>query len=100
MPGSRGIRLSRQAGQHRAASVLTSHVATPLGMSDSVNILLVDDQPGKLLSYEVMLRDLNENLIKTTSANEALQVLLKTDVDPLSIARVARARVSSVTTLG
>src|ERR671932_478721 len=27
--------------------------------SDPVNILLVDDQPGKLLSYEVILRDLD-----------------------------------------
>jgi len=45
-----------------------------------VNVLLVDDQPGKLLSYEVMLAELGENLIKTSSAKEALEVLLKTDV--------------------
>src|SRR6202167_6043360 len=45
-----------------------------------VNVLLVDDQPGKLLSYEVMLGELGENLIKTSSAKEALEVLLKTDV--------------------
>jgi PAS domain S-box-containing protein len=45
-----------------------------------VNVLLVDDQPGKLLSYEVMLDELGENLIKTSSAKEALEVLLKTDV--------------------
>src|SRR5262252_1956897 len=49
-------------------------------MSDPVNILLVDDQPGKLLSYEVMLRGLGENLIKATCANEALQVLLKNEI--------------------
>ncbi len=35
---------------------------------DKVNILLVDDQPGKLLSYEVILRDLDQNLIKAASA--------------------------------
>ena len=29
-----------------------------------VNILMVDDQPGKLLSYEAILRRLGENLIK------------------------------------
>ena len=34
---------------------------------DKVNILLVDDQPAKLLSYEVILRDLDENLIKAAS---------------------------------
>ena len=47
---------------------------------DKVNILLVDDQPAKLLSYEVILRDLGENLVKTASATEALQYLLKNDV--------------------
>ena len=45
-----------------------------------VNILLVDDQPAKLLSYEVMLAELGENLIKASSAREALAFLLKTDV--------------------
>src|SRR5215469_6026287 len=47
---------------------------------DAVNILMVDDQPGKLLSYEAILSDLGENLIKATSAKEALEKLLKTDV--------------------
>jgi CheY-like chemotaxis protein len=41
---------------------------------------MVDDQPGKLLSYEVMLADLGETLIKANSAKEALEILLKTDV--------------------
>ena len=45
-----------------------------------VNILMVDDQPAKLLSYEVILADLGENLIKASSASEALSVLLKTDI--------------------
>jgi two-component sensor histidine kinase/DNA-binding response OmpR family regulator len=45
-----------------------------------VNVLLVDDQPAKLLSYEVMLGELGENLIKTSSAKEALEVLLKNDI--------------------
>jgi len=45
-----------------------------------VNILLVDDQPGKLASYEVILSELDENLIKSSSAKEALEILLKTDV--------------------
>ena len=31
--------------------------------SDKVNILLVDDQPAKLLSYEVILGELGENLV-------------------------------------
>jgi two-component sensor histidine kinase/DNA-binding response OmpR family regulator len=48
--------------------------------NDKVNILLVDDQPRKLLSYEVVLRDLGENLIKVSSAREALEQLLKNDI--------------------
>lgn len=44
------------------------------------NILLVDDQPGKLASYEVILGELNENLIKASSAKEALEILLKNDI--------------------
>jgi PAS domain S-box-containing protein len=47
---------------------------------ERVNILMVDDQPGKLLTYEAILADLGENLIKATSAKEALEKLLKTDV--------------------
>jgi two-component sensor histidine kinase/CheY-like chemotaxis protein len=44
-----------------------------------VNILLVDDQLGKLMSYEVVLQGLGANLIKATSATEALGLLLKND---------------------
>jgi signal transduction histidine kinase len=47
---------------------------------DRVNILLVDDQPAKLLSYELILADLGENVIKASSAREALEHLLKVDV--------------------
>ena len=47
---------------------------------DPVNILLVDDQPAKLLSYEVILSELGERLIKAGSAREALEQLLKTEV--------------------
>jgi signal transduction histidine kinase len=47
---------------------------------EKVNILMVDDQPGKLLSYEVILNELGENLVKAHSANEALEYLLKTDI--------------------
>jgi PAS domain S-box-containing protein len=45
-----------------------------------VNILLLDDTPAKLLTYEVVLSELGENLIKATSADEAFQILLKIDV--------------------
>ena len=48
--------------------------------SDKVNILLVDDQPAKLLSYEVILAELGENLFKANSAREAFTVLLKREI--------------------
>jgi signal transduction histidine kinase len=47
---------------------------------EKVNILMVDDQPAKLLSYEVILAELGENLIKANSGREALEYLLKEDV--------------------
>ncbi len=50
------------------------------GTTEKVNVLLVDDQPDKLLAYEVILGELDENLVKTASAREALQFLLKNDV--------------------
>ncbi len=49
-------------------------------VSEKVNVLLVDDQPDKLLAYEVILGQLDENLVKTSSAREALQFLLKNEV--------------------
>ena len=49
-------------------------------MQDKANILMVDDQPSKLLTYEVMLAELGENLLKANSGKEALEILLKTDV--------------------
>ena len=51
-----------------------------MSVQEKVNILMVDDQPGKLLSYEAILSELGENLIQATSAREALEKLLKTDV--------------------
>src|SRR5271170_7651647 len=47
---------------------------------EKVNILMVDDQPGKLITYEAILGELNENLIKARSGKEALDHLLKTDI--------------------
>jgi signal transduction histidine kinase len=45
-----------------------------------VNILLVDDQPAKLLSYEAILGELGENLIKATSGRQALERLLRQEM--------------------
>jgi PAS domain S-box-containing protein len=47
---------------------------------EKVNILLVDDQPAKLLAYEVILKELGENLVIAASGREALEYLLKNEV--------------------
>ena len=52
----------------------------PTTRIDRVNILLVDDQPSKLLTYETILGELGENLIKVSSASEALQCLLDQEI--------------------
>ncbi len=44
---------------------------------ERMNILLVDDQPSKLITYEAILEELDENLIQATSGREALEKLLK-----------------------
>jgi PAS domain S-box-containing protein len=48
--------------------------------NEKINILMVDDQPGKLLTYETILSELGENLIRATSGREALDQLLKQDI--------------------
>jgi len=48
--------------------------------SEPVNILMVDDQPSKLLTYAVILRELGENLLTARSGREALDLLLKNDI--------------------
>jgi signal transduction histidine kinase len=42
-----------------------------------VNILLVDDQPGRVLSYEAILGELGENLVRARSGTEALARLME-----------------------
>jgi PAS domain S-box-containing protein len=47
---------------------------------DKLNILLVDDQPGKLLSYETILAGMDENILKASSGRDALEHLLRNDI--------------------
>jgi two-component sensor histidine kinase len=46
---------------------------------DKVGILVVDDQPGQLLSHEAILRELGERLVTARSGREALQRLMDED---------------------
>jgi signal transduction histidine kinase len=44
---------------------------------EKVNILLVDDQPARLLTYESVLRELGQNLVPVRSGVEALEKLMR-----------------------
>jgi signal transduction histidine kinase len=56
------------------------HSGGAMNSREPVNVLLVDDQPAKLLSYETILSSLGENLIRANSGKEALEHLLKRDI--------------------
>src|SRR5215510_8429885 len=51
-----------------------------MGEREPVNILLVDDDPAKLLRYETVLSELGEHLITARSGGEALQCVLENDI--------------------
>src|SRR5712691_7293972 len=46
---------------------------------EKVNILIVDDRLDKLLAHEVVLTELNQNLVRANSGEEALRCLLQQD---------------------
>jgi len=48
-----------------------------MGMNNKVNVLLVDDQPARLLTYESILSELGQNLVRAGSGLEALEKLMK-----------------------
>jgi len=47
-----------------------------MGANDKVNILLVDDQPARLLTYQSVLSELGQNLVCAHSGLEALDKLM------------------------
>ena len=50
-----------------------------MARTEPVNILLVDDQPARLMSYVSILEELGQNLITARSGVEALEQLMKND---------------------
>jgi len=50
-----------------------------MNQSTESSVLLVDDQPAKLLTYQVILSQLDVRLVTASSAREALENLLKGD---------------------
>ena len=60
-----------------AASLSDIALQPPQAEGDRpVNILLVDDQPGRLLTYRAILEPLGERLVEASSGTEALQRLM------------------------
>src|SRR5579862_4806814 len=93
MSRGRCLRLRGETGQYRSVAVPGAHVAAPLTRSvtptagsgpppepaegdDKVNILLVDDQPARLLTYQSVLASLGQNLVPAHSGLEALEKLM------------------------
>src|SRR5688572_12802979 len=60
---------------------ITNHCVMGNGADnpEKVNILLVDDQPGKLIAHEAILAEQNKHVIEATSVREALECLLRHD---------------------
>ena len=56
-----------------------SSMAYPQDAPGRVNILLVDDQPARLLSYQTVLEPLGHNLVCAASGHEALERVMGTD---------------------
>jgi len=62
-----------------AASLNAMDHATPEAAAAPVSILLVDDQPSRLLTYRAILSDLNENFVEARSGMDALKLLMSHD---------------------
>jgi len=60
-------------------SVNPEDVTAPKTGVEPVNVLLVDDQPSRLLTYRTILAELNENLVEAASGTEALKLLMTHD---------------------
>jgi signal transduction histidine kinase len=51
--------------------------SVPVPAQAPVNILLVDDQPGRLLTYRAILEPLGERLVEAASGEQALKLLME-----------------------
>ena len=61
-----------------------------------VKILLVDDQPGRLLTYRAILEPLNETLVSVSSGMEALKRLMDDDFAVILLDVVMEACIPSL----
>ena len=58
---------------------MTGSIGTHMSGEDKVNVLLVDDQPARLMSYDAILSVLGQNLVHARSGTEALSRLMEAD---------------------
>ena len=58
---------------------MTGNLGTHVSGEDKVNVLLVDDQPARLMSYDAILSVLGHNLVHARSGTEALSRLMEAD---------------------
>src|SRR5690606_1330928 len=84
----RRFRLPRQARGHRPTARSAQAVAAPLTPAraplqapagDGADVLLVDDQHARLLTYRAILEPLGENLHEASSGRDALHQLMARD---------------------
>jgi hypothetical protein len=71
--------MSQPSPQQHGFAASTRPEALPLDAKEIVNILLVDDQPGKLLAHEAILSELGQRIVKARNGVEALEQLLRED---------------------
>ncbi|MEO8315749.1 MAG: response regulator [Pseudomonadota bacterium] len=86
MPRGGRVGLCRETCQHRTAAVTGENVAASVNRREPlqdrtarVNILLVDDQPARLMSYDSVLESLGHNLVCAHSGPDALQRIMGMD---------------------
>ena len=86
VPAGGRLGLSGEAGQHGAVAFGASHLAASVGRRTCSAIAIRSTffsstiSRAKLLSYEVILEELGETLIKASSGRQALEQLLRSEV--------------------
>src|SRR5579885_1258605 len=77
VPQSLALSVGRMAERKQDMSLAVQENPLPDQEPEKVNILIVDDLPEKILAMESVLSELGHNLVRATSGQEALRLLLK-----------------------